>query len=71
MLSPAHEPLNVPTSIWSGAGKVKFQTARWEDLPTQYMIVNALSDLETKEYCGASVKYSVGARDLGDQRILE
>ena len=29
------------------------------------------ADLEIKEYCGASVKYSVGARDLGDQRILE
>ena len=71
VLSPAHEPLNEPTSIWSGAGTVKFRKACWEDLPTQYMIVNALSDLEIKDYCGASVQYSVGARDLGDQRILE
>ncbi len=54
-----------------GEGTVTFHRARWEDMPTQYNIVNALGDLEIKEYRGASVTRSVGGKDLSDQRILE
>jgi hypothetical protein len=55
---------------WHGQGTVRFHRATWEDLPTQYTIVNALNQLEIKEYRGATVVHSVGAKDLGDQRIL-
>ena len=69
VLSPLNPPLSQPT-CWQGEGSVTFHHARWEDLPTQYMIVNALSELEVKEYRGASIEHRVGGRDLIDQRIL-
>ena len=69
VLSPLNPPLSQPTR-WQGEGSVTFHRARWEDLPTQYMIVNALSKLEVKEYRGASIEHRVGGRDLIDQRIL-
>ena len=69
VLSPLNPPLSQPTR-WQGEGSVTFHRARWEDLPTQYMIVNALSELEVKEYRGASIEHRVGGRDLIDQRIL-
>ena len=53
-----------------GAGTVQFHRARWEDMPTQYNIVNALADLEILEYRGASLTKTVGGKDLSDQRIL-
>jgi len=71
VLSPWHAPLSPPAKVWRGKGKVEFHRARWEDLPTQYMIVNAFQELEIREYRGASIEQSVGGRDLGDQRILE
>jgi hypothetical protein len=49
---------------------VEFHKARWEDLPTQYNIVNAFHELEVKEWRGASIVKSVGGKDLSDQRIL-
>ncbi len=55
---------------WSGQGTVQFHRAAWEDMPTQYNIVNAFADLPIVEYRGASVSKSVGAKDLRDQRIL-
>ena len=55
---------------WRGEGTVEFHKARWEDLPTQYNIVNAFHELEVKEWRGASIVKSVGGKDLSDQRIL-
>lgn len=55
---------------WAGQGRVAFHRARWEDMPTQYSIVNCLSDLKNLDYVGASVTKSVGSKDLSDQRIL-
>ncbi len=54
----------------AGDGSLAFHRARWEDLPTQYNIVNALADLEILEYRGASLTKTVGGKDLSDQRIL-
>ena len=54
----------------SGQGSVQFHPASWEDMPTQYSIVNTFADLTIAEYCSASVTTSVGAKDLRDQRIL-
>ena len=56
---------------WVGEGSVRFHSARWEDMPTQYDIVNAFHALEIKEYRGASMTKTVGAKDLRDQRILQ
>ena len=53
-----------------GLGTIDFHKARWEDLPTQYNIVNALAALEIREYRGASLTKSIGGKDLSDQRIL-
>lgn len=69
VLSPANPPVSEPQR-WQGEGSVRFHRARWEDLPTQYMIVNALQELEVKEGRGATISHSVGGRDLIDQRIL-
>ncbi|MYD92645.1 MAG: hypothetical protein F4Y02_02910 [Chloroflexi bacterium] len=69
VLSPLNPPVNEPQR-WQGDGSVTFHRARWEDLPTQYMIVNALHELEVKEGRGATITNSVGGRDLIDQRIL-
>lgn len=53
-----------------GAGRIQFHRARWEDLPTQYNIVNAFADLEILEYRGASFTKTIGGKDISDQRIL-
>lgn len=53
-----------------GEGTLEFHRARWEDMPTQYMIVNAFAELEILEWRGATISTSVGGEDLSDQRIL-
>jgi hypothetical protein len=70
VLTPAEGSNSVTTELWRGEGTVEFQKARWEDLPTQYHIVNAFHELEILEYRGASISKSVGGKDLSDQRIL-
>jgi acetoacetate decarboxylase len=69
-LTPAATPHRVIVERWVGEGSVEFHQARWEDMPTQYNIVNALHDLEIRELRGASVTRTVGSKDLRDQRIL-
>jgi hypothetical protein len=69
-LTPAAMLQRVEHGVWRGQGTVQFHRATWEDLPTQYTIVNAFHQLEIKEYRGATVVQSVGAKDLSDQRIL-
>lgn len=70
VLTPAATPNRVITSLQRGTGEVIFHPARWEDLPTQYMIVNAIQALPVLEARGASVVKTVGGKDLSDQRIL-
>lgn len=69
-LTPAATPNQVIKARWVGQGTVQFHRARWEDMPTQYNIVNTFYDLAIKEYRGASVTKTVGAKNLSDQRIL-
>lgn len=70
VLTPAYTPNRVVTEQWRGEGTVEFHQARWEDLPTQYNIVNAFHALEVHEWRGASIVRTVGGKDLSDQRIL-
>ncbi len=69
-LTPAATPNTVVKERWVGEGTVQFHQARWEDMPTQYNIVNTFHDLEIREYRGAMVSKTVGGKDLSDQRIL-
>jgi len=69
-LCPAAGPI-VQKEYWQGEGKLQFHHARWEDMPTQFNIVNGLADLEIKEYRGATIVKSIGQGDLRDTRILE
>ena len=70
VLSPDAGPGAPPQAFYRGEGEVVFHRARWEDLPTQYMIVNALNELEIKEYRGATIQHRVGGGDLIGQRIV-
>jgi hypothetical protein len=70
VLTPAETPNRVIQSMQVGTGEVVFHPARWEDMPTQYMIVNAIHALPVLEARGASVVKTVGGKDLSDQRIL-
>ena len=70
VLTPAATPNQVVKEMWQGEGTVEFHKARWEDMPTQYTIVNKLAELEIKEYRGASITKTVGGKDLSDQRII-
>ena len=70
VLSPDADEPSLPKKLFKGRGEVTFHKARWEDLPTQYMIVNALHELKIIEYRGATMENRIGSGDLGDQRIL-
>lgn len=70
-LTPAATPNRRVLERWVGDGSVDFHPARWEDMPTQYNIVNAFAGLAVREYRGAVLTKTVGGKDLSDQRILE
>ena len=53
-----------------GDGTIEWHKATWEDMPTQYHIVNALAALEVKEWRGAMMVREVGGKDLSDQRVV-
>src|SRR6185436_15777701 len=60
-LTPTAALQRAEQGAWCGQGAVHFHRATWEDLPTQYTIVNAIHQLEIKEYRSANVVKSVGA----------
>lgn len=70
VITPAGGGNGVLHELWRGEGTVRFHRARWEDLPTQFTIVNAFAELPIKEYRGATISVSTGGKDLSDQRIL-
>ncbi len=70
VITPSGGGNTVVQGMWRGEGTVQFHKARWEDMPTQYSIVNAFAELPIKEYRGAAISTSTGGKDLSDQRIL-
>jgi hypothetical protein len=56
----------------SGEAELAFVEARWEDLPTQYTIVNSLAQLPQLRIREAILSRGTRAnRDLSDQRVVE
>ncbi len=47
--------------VWRGEGAVQFYQATWEQLPTMVHVVNALHNLEIKEYREAFIAKSMNA----------
>lgn len=54
-----------------GTGRFAFRAARWEDMPTQYPIVNALAALPLADFGPAILLRTSGGGDAGGQRILK
>jgi len=63
------EPPVTVHSVEVGTGRFAFHFARWEDMPTQYPIVNALAALPL-EFTGAYLVKSSGGGDVSSQRIV-
>jgi hypothetical protein len=53
-----------------GAGRFAFHRARWEDMPTQYPIVNALAALPLGDFGPAVLVETSGGGDVSGQRRL-
>jgi hypothetical protein len=70
VISPADGPTGQIIEQFTGDGFVEWKRSTWKDLPTQYMIVNSLADLEIREYTAASLTRSIGAGSLSNQRIV-
>jgi hypothetical protein len=58
-------------SVRKGVGQFTFNRARWEDMPTQYGIVNALAELPLLSFQDAWLVESSGGGDLMGQRVIE
>lgn len=50
----------------TGLGRFRFHPARWEDMPFQYPIINALADLPLSEFHAASVIVMACDGPIGD-----
>ena len=53
------------TKRLAGKGAFRFLPARWEDVPLQYPIINALAELPLREFRGASVSFSTATGSIG------
>ena len=60
-----YSPLRV-TRCRRGTGRFAFHRARWEDVPFQYPIINALADLPLLERRHAVLTESVAEGLIGD-----
>ncbi|MGC3982043.1 MAG: acetoacetate decarboxylase family protein [Steroidobacteraceae bacterium] len=60
-----YAPLSV-TSKFSGTGRFQFHSARWEDMPFQYPIINALARLPLLEVRAASLTHMAANGVIGD-----
>ena len=70
VLTPSATPNRRVIAQWHGKGSVRFHRATWQDLPTQYHIVNAFQELDQVAFRGAGIVKTFGGKDLSDQRIL-
>jgi len=69
-VTSADGPAPVVRSALRGTGRFEFRRASWEDMPTQYPIVNALAALPLDDFAPAVLVESSGGGDGSRQRIL-
>jgi len=69
--TPAANPDVAVSERSDGNGSFRFIESRWEDMPTQGHVVNALAALPCKKVLGASLVRSKGGKDFGDQEIVD
>ncbi|MCR4671870.1 MAG: acetoacetate decarboxylase family protein [Lachnospiraceae bacterium] len=62
--------LPTPERSWCSGGITWFRPT-WEDMPTQYHVVNGLADLPVKRIIGASVVKLQHYNDVYDQRVVK
>jgi len=53
-----------------GSGRFEFSQARWEDMPTQFQIVNRLAQLPLLRFEGAILTRTSGGGDLSSQDVI-
>lgn len=70
ILGPKANPEQKILNIWSVDGTLKFHHTTWRDMPTQFMIVNTLADLEISHILGSRVMQTTGSKDLSDMKPL-
>jgi hypothetical protein len=69
-MTPAANPEFHFIERFDAKGMFKFRETRWEDMPTQFHVVNGFAALPLKEFRGASMIRSKGGKDFGDQVIV-
>jgi len=60
-----YDPLGVDRRL-TGSGRIAFRSARWEDMPFQYPIVNALAALPIESIQAASVTFLSAQGTIGN-----
>jgi len=75
--SPPQDAADLPeaakaeiATVW-GRGKIRWKRPRWEDMPTQFHIVDTLGKLEIRKELGALKSVSYSANDWYEQKILK
>jgi len=71
ILGPKANPEMKTIRTWTAEGTFKIHRPTWQDMPTQWMIINALADLEVKKVLGTRVVQTVGSKDLSDMKPLK
>jgi hypothetical protein len=70
-VTPTGGPAPRVTAHWAAEqAALRWHRARWQDMPTQFQIVNALADVPLHELVRAGCYTSVGGKDLSDQTVL-
>ena len=70
-LSPHGNSAEKVDRMIAGQGRVTFHPTRWDQMPTQFHIVNKLAELPVLQWTGAAVIESHGGKDLSDQSRME
>lgn len=68
--TPAGNSRQHVTRYRRAEGRVAFTKASWEQMPTQFHVVNTLAALPVLEWRGATIIETRGGKDLSDQRRL-
>ena len=69
-LGPKAQPGVKVLSAHSAKATMKFHATTWEDMPTQFQVVNGLASLPVHEVFAARVIQQTGSDDMYVQRIL-